>query len=172
MNDRIIYTLPTAFTSSTACDHDSAVSTTFEFKIEFKRLPSHATVQLGAVMKRYAWNRRASANDNLIRRAYRRLVLQWHPDKNTDPEAAATFLKFVEAYEVLGDNELRQQCDQGDDVNKAARERTSEATFNKEYYEDADETSWSSSATKKERKPLPKHCCIKWRAALNSVTLS
>lgn len=39
-----------------------------------------------------------------IKKAYRRLALQWHPDKNqTDPYAAARFAEVKEAYEVLTD---------------------------------------------------------------------
>ena len=39
-----------------------------------------------------------------IRKAYRRLAMQWHPDKKPgDPHAAAFFAEVKEAYEVLTD---------------------------------------------------------------------
>ena len=36
-----------------------------------------------------------------IKSAYRKLALEWHPDKNTAPEASENFRKVAEAYEVL-----------------------------------------------------------------------
>ncbi|KAA8516537.1 hypothetical protein F0562_016957 [Nyssa sinensis] len=44
-----------------------------------------------------------------IKRAYKKLALQWHPDKNVDnrEEAEAKFREIAAAYEVLGDEEKR-----------------------------------------------------------------
>ncbi|MEM8678370.1 MAG: J domain-containing protein [Planctomycetota bacterium] len=53
------------------------------------------------------------ATDSEIRTAYRKLALQYHPDKNEgDEEAAKTFRKIAEAYEVLSDPEKRAAYDQ------------------------------------------------------------
>ena len=35
-----------------------------------------------------------------IKRAYRRLAAEWHPDKNPDPRAKEIFTKYANAYEV------------------------------------------------------------------------
>jgi len=43
------------------------------------------------------------ADDGEIKQSYRRLALQFHPDKNPTPEAEAIFKEVNEAYEVLGD---------------------------------------------------------------------
>ena len=43
----------------------------------------------------------SSASKDEVRRAYRRLVLQWHPDKNPSPEAHAKFIAITEAYDIL-----------------------------------------------------------------------
>lgn len=53
--------------------------------------------------------RDASSDD--IKRAYRRLARQLHPDTNTDPEAEARFKEVALAYEVLKDPEKRQRYD-------------------------------------------------------------
>ena len=53
----------------------------------------------------------ASADD--IKRAYRRLAMKYHPDKNPDnKEAEAKFKECAEAYEVLSDPEKRGRYDQ------------------------------------------------------------
>ena len=53
----------------------------------------------------------ASADD--IKRSYRRLAMKHHPDKNPgDKEAEAKFKACAEAYEVLSDQQKRQQYDQ------------------------------------------------------------
>jgi len=43
------------------------------------------------------------ASDTEIKQSYRRLALQFHPDKNPTLEAEAIFKEVNEAYEVLGD---------------------------------------------------------------------
>ena len=53
----------------------------------------------------------ASVED--IKRAYRRMAMKYHPDKNPDnKEAEAKFKECAEAYEVLSDTEKRQRYDQ------------------------------------------------------------
>eukprot|EP00747_Dinoflagellata_sp_TGD_P167982 gnl/TRDRNA2_/TRDRNA2_193403_c0_seq1.p1 gnl/TRDRNA2_/TRDRNA2_193403_c0~~gnl/TRDRNA2_/TRDRNA2_193403_c0_seq1.p1 ORF type:complete len:366 (+),score=101.19 gnl/TRDRNA2_/TRDRNA2_193403_c0_seq1:48-1100(+) len=54
----------------------------------------------------------ASADSAEIRKAYRRLALRWHPDKNPDDETAtAQFQKISAAYEVLMDPPRREMYD-------------------------------------------------------------
>lgn len=53
------------------------------------------------------------ASDDDIKRAYRRMAMKYHPDKNPgDKEAEAKFKECAEAYEVLSDQQKRQQYDQ------------------------------------------------------------
>jgi DnaJ-class molecular chaperone len=35
-----------------------------------------------------------------IRKTFKLLAKEWHPDKNNDPEAATKFVEITEAYEV------------------------------------------------------------------------
>ena len=47
-----------------------------------------------------------------IKKAYRKLAMQYHPDRNKDPAAAEKFKEISEAYAVLADEKKRQQYDQ------------------------------------------------------------
>ena len=56
--------------------------------------------------------RNASLED--VKKAYRKMALKWHPDRNPNnkEEAETRFKEAAEAYEVLGDPEKRQRYDQ------------------------------------------------------------
>jgi molecular chaperone DnaJ len=55
-----------------------------------------------------------------IKRAYRQLARQLHPDTNPDPSAEARFKEVALAYEVLSDPQRRQQYDQFGDAGPQA----------------------------------------------------
>jgi molecular chaperone DnaJ len=52
-----------------------------------------------------------SASDAEIKRAFRKLAQQWHPDVNTDPAAQERFKEINEAYQVLSDPDRRSRYD-------------------------------------------------------------
>lgn len=52
------------------------------------------------------------ATDDELRRAYRKLAMQWHPDRCKDPDAKDKFAEISEAYDVLHDKDKRAKYDQ------------------------------------------------------------
>jgi molecular chaperone DnaJ len=58
---------------------------------------------------------RRDASQDEIKRAYRRLARELHPDVNPDPETQEKFKEINQAYEVLQDTDKRQMYDLGGD---------------------------------------------------------
>ena len=63
-----------------------------------------------------------------IKKAFRQKASQFHPDRNSDPQAPARFREVQEAYDVLSDNDKRKAYDDNrrrnllDDPAQTARE--------------------------------------------------
>ena len=53
-----------------------------------------------------------TATQEEIRKSYRKMAIQYHPDRNPSPEAEETFQQLTKAYEVLNDPERRSLYDQ------------------------------------------------------------
>ena len=51
------------------------------------------------------------ATENEIKKAYRKLVLAYHPDKNKNKDASDKFIKIQSAYEILSNQELKNNYD-------------------------------------------------------------
>ena len=58
---------------------------------------------------------RRDASPDEIKKAYRRLARELHPDVNPDPQTQERFKEITQAYEVLSDPEKRQMYDLGAD---------------------------------------------------------
>jgi molecular chaperone DnaJ len=53
-----------------------------------------------------------------IKKAYRKLAIKYHPDKNHDPNTE-NFNKITKAYDVLSDEEKKKECDKKTEVKQA-----------------------------------------------------
>ncbi|OGY09918.1 MAG: hypothetical protein A2782_04420 [Candidatus Blackburnbacteria bacterium RIFCSPHIGHO2_01_FULL_43_15b] len=53
-----------------------------------------------------------NAADKEIKIAYRKLALQWHPDRNKSAQATEKFKEINEAYEILSDPKKKEMYDQ------------------------------------------------------------
>ncbi|XP_038164778.1 dnaJ homolog subfamily B member 9a [Cyprinodon tularosa] len=52
------------------------------------------------------------ATERQIKKAFHRLAMKFHPDKNKNPDAEVRFREIAEAYEVLSDEGRRRKYDQ------------------------------------------------------------
>ncbi len=53
------------------------------------------------------------ADEKAIKKAYKRLAMKYHPDRNKDPDAEEKFKEIAKAYAVLSDPQKRQMYDAG-----------------------------------------------------------
>ncbi|KAI2802208.1 DnaJ sub B member 9 [Blomia tropicalis] len=61
-----------------------------------------------------------TATDREIKKAFRKLAVKYHPDKNKDKDAEERFREIAKAYDTLSDKEKRSRYDQfGEDEQRA-----------------------------------------------------
>ena len=82
------------------------------------------------------------ADQDAIRRAYRKLARKYHPDLNSDSDAEERFKELGEAYEVLSDAEKRERYDRlgarWREVEREAPEESFEDFFAHQGFGDSD----------------------------------
>ncbi|RNA29964.1 dnaJ -like protein [Brachionus plicatilis] len=76
-----------------------------------------------------------NANQDEIRKAYRRLALMWHPDKNPENKELAEyeFKKISEAYEVLSDTKKKEIYDRYGKLTPDLSEMSPESNYGQEF---------------------------------------
>jgi len=81
-----------------------------------------------------------TAKDADVQKAYKKLALKYHPDKNPDDkdQAEESFKKLTEAYDVLRDSEKRKNYDQQQQIPSLSRNRSGNPSKNMSR-EEADE---------------------------------
>jgi len=102
--------------------------------------------------KRLGLSKSASKED--IKKAFRQLALQYHPDRNKSPDAAQKFIEINEAYLILNDDEARQKYDKEYNYHfKEEHVPHEEPSFQYEYHQnnssifnDPDLNNWSKNA--------------------------
>lgn len=111
----------------------------------------------------------ASATREEVKKAYRKLALEWHPDKNKSPNAHEMFIKINEAYLILYDEQARTKYDKEHEFffgrqqeeEQAKKDYTQEEPFvektqqKSKYshsYNDPDLNNWTESAKRQASK--------------------
>ena len=104
-----------------------------------------------------------TATKDEIKKAYRRLALKYHPDKNKSPDAHEKFIAINEAYLLLYDIEARTKYDAEYKIHfkrdRVENHRENECSYHKEeekepsdtrknQFDDADLNDWSKKAQK------------------------
>jgi len=74
-----------------------------------------------------------SATEQQIKSAYRKLALQYHPDRNKESGATEKFKEVNTAYEVIGNSEKRKMYDQFGHAGVSGNQGGSQGPFNYTY---------------------------------------
>ncbi|XP_054769185.2 dnaJ homolog subfamily C member 16-like [Lytechinus pictus] len=76
-----------------------------------------------------------SASQPEIKRAYKKLAREWHPDKSDHPDASDRFIKIQQAYEILSDDEKRREYDQFGSIDPNGSPRRQQDPFGDPFFQ-------------------------------------
>ncbi|XP_030835079.1 dnaJ homolog subfamily C member 16-like isoform X1 [Strongylocentrotus purpuratus] len=76
-----------------------------------------------------------SASQPEIKRAYKKLAREWHPDKSDDPNASDKFIKIQQSYEILSDEAKRREYDQFGIVDPQESQRRQRDPFADQFFQ-------------------------------------
>jgi len=79
-----------------------------------------------------------TADPDAIKKAYRQLARQWHPDVCREPDARERFERIQRAWEVLRDDRLRRKYQAGVLLEASQQQTTSRPRYMNVYRHDAD----------------------------------
>ncbi|NXH54332.1 DJC16 protein, partial [Rhabdornis inornatus] len=82
-------------------------------------LPALAAAALGEFDPYRVLGVGRSSSQADIKKAYKRLAREWHPDKNKDPGAEDKFIQISKAYEILSNEEKRANFDRYGDAGES-----------------------------------------------------
>ena len=74
-----------------------------------------------------------TSSEEEIKKAYKKLALRYHPDKNSDVDAGERFRHIAEAYEVLSDREKRTEFDKYKEDSIRGRSRRSRRSHDENF---------------------------------------
>lgn len=104
--------------------------------------------------RRLGLDKKATKED--IKKAYRRLALEYHPDKNKNPDSTQRFIEINEAYLILFDDEARNKYDREYNYHFQKKPETEYQEENKHEknenaFNDEDLNNWSRNAREQGR---------------------
>jgi len=80
-----------------------------------------------------------------IKKAYRKLALQWHPDKNKSLQAQSRFIEINQAYLILADEDAKQKYD--DEYDRCfSKNQPDVGTGDENLFKDENLNEWSQNA--------------------------
>ena len=91
-----------------------------------------------------------TATKEEVKKAYRRLALQFHPDKNKSPDAHEKFIAINEAYLLIYDNEARIKYDHEYQYYFGQKVRTESTNSQQHRHEEKREEAKSSNQKQRE----------------------
>ncbi|XP_077459608.1 dnaJ homolog subfamily C member 16-like isoform X2 [Stigmatopora argus] len=77
-----------------------------------------------------------SASQAEVKKAYKNLAREWHPDKNKDPDAENMFIKVSKSYEILSNEERRANFDRYGQVEEGQSQHQHFRSFQNGFYFD------------------------------------